>query len=69
MEPVARIDTIYQIQKVKRGDKVCLQIRQYVWENFHTDSIGDLVSIVSLEKGSNTLVAEDAWMTSENMVW
>ncbi|MBQ7926189.1 MAG: hypothetical protein IJ335_07835 [Lachnospiraceae bacterium] len=46
-----------------------MQIRQYVWENFHTDSIGDLVSIVSLEKGSNTLVAEDAWMTSENMVW
>lgn len=65
----ARVDTIYHVQKIEVEGKLCLQVRQYAWENFHTDSIGDLVSIVSLEKGSNTLVAEEAWLTLEQPEW
>lgn len=65
----ARVDTIYHVQKVELEGKLCLQVRQYAWENFHTDSIGDLVSIVSLEKGSNKLIAEEAWLTAEQREW
>lgn len=69
LSEAARVDTIYQVQKVELEGKLCLQTRQYAWENFHVESIGNLVCIVTLEKGSNELVAEEAWLAPEQPEW
>lgn len=62
-----RIDTIYYIQKVEYEGKMRLQTHQNIWENTHANSVEDLICIVSLEKGSSSLVAEKAWISEDSI--
>lgn len=57
------MDGIYDIEKVQYNGVEKMLVRQYVWgEDGHTDVIGDMVSIVSLNEGKNSFAAEEFWI-------
>lgn len=62
MENEAYLDGIYYIEKVLYGEEEKLLVRQYMYgEDGHSDGIGDVVSIVSLDSDTSSLIADVSW--------
>jgi len=59
------IDEPYVMQKVLYKGNEEMLIRQYVWgEQGHSDHVGDLISIVSLNKETNDIMPGESWLES-----
>lgn len=56
------IDDIYAIEKESYKGKERVLVRQYMWEKSHAETIGDMVSIVSLNRDDNSFVVEESWI-------
>jgi hypothetical protein len=69
LEDSWEIDEPYMIQRVLYHGNEELLIRQYIWgEQGHSDHVGDLISIVALEKESGRILSKEAWMEREDEV-
>lgn len=63
IENGAYLDDIYYIEKVLYGEEEKLLVRQYMYgEDGHSDGIGDVVSIVSLDSDTSSLIADVSWI-------
>lgn len=67
LEDSWNIDEPYIMQKVLYNGNEEILIQQYIWgEQGHSDHIGDLISIVSLNKESNCIMPKETWMELVN---
>ena len=62
------IDSIYTFDIVEYAGKNRIRTREYLWseEGAHSEGEEDLVSIVSLTKGSDCFEAVDSWLETRN---
>ncbi len=64
--PETEVDGVYFCQKVLYEGKEYLLTRQYAWSGSHSEHVGDLVCITSLDRDEKTLDAEVAWIEPES---
>lgn len=60
-------DGIYDIEKIKYKGDTKFMVRQYVWgDGVHANTIGDILSVISFDKESDSFAVEESWLEKVN---